>query len=309
MGTFTRSFCKIVPSLRESTMEIIRKNPVRGEQMMIPLADREIEIYLHRGTEEPGVVLFEFHGGGLVLGDAAKDDYLCERICRETGITVIGVNYRKAPEYPYPAAVQDAYDTVNYVQKHSNKFGIDPDRMAVMGFSAGATLATVTAMQAAEKKEFRLVCQILHYPYLDGVTAPASKKSYPANLPVEVMEAFTELYGNGEDPRNPYISPLYATREMLKGSAPTALFMAERDALCEEGAAYAALLRAAGVPVITEKIVTEMHHGYMEDYFNLPCYQEQPEDILALHSPKLSQRAEMILKRTEKILKEYLLKD
>ena len=96
---------------------------------------------------------------------------------------------------------------------------------------------------------------------------------------------------------------------MLKGSAPTALFMAERDALCEEGAAYAALLRAAGVPVITEKIVTEMHHGYMEDYFNLPCYQEQPEDILALHSPKLSPRAEMILKRTEKILKEYLLKD
>ena len=131
--------------------------------------------------------------------------------------------------------------------------------------------------------------------------APASKKSYPANLPVEVMGG---LYGTlwkwRHILRNPYISPLYATREMLKGSAPTALFMAERDALCEEGAAYAALSRAAGVPVITEKIVTEMHHGYMEDYFNLPCYQEQPEDILVLHSPKLSQRAEMILKRTGK---------
>lgn len=308
MGSFTRSFRKIIPSLRESTMEIIRSNPIYGERRILPLGDRELEIYLHRGAEQPGPVLFEFHGGGLVLGDASKDDNLCERICRETGITVIGVNYRKAPEHPYPAAVQDAYDAVKYVHGHSHEFGIDPDRMAVMGFSAGATLATVTAMKAAAKREFSLACQILHYPYLDGVTPPGQKKEYPANLPVEVMEAFTELYGNGEDPRNPYISPLYAPVEMLKGSAPAALFMAERDALCDEGLAYASHLREAGVPVIVEKIVTEMHHGYMEDYFNQPCYQAQPEDTLALHSPKLGQRAEMILKRTEKILTEYLRK-
>lgn len=307
MGDYIRSFRKILPSLRESTMEVIRRNPVYGERNMIPCRDCEVEVYLHRASRGQAPVLFEFHGGGLVLGDASKDDNLCERIKNDLDITVIGVNYRKAPEHPYPAANQDAYDVVKYVYEHSEEFGIHPAKMAVMGFSAGATLATITAMKAAETKEFPLVCQILHYPYLDGVTDPASKKEYPANLSVELMEAFTALYGNGEDPAKPDISPLYAPKEMLAGSAPAALFMAEKDALCDEGLAYAEHLEAAGVPVILNKIVTETHHGYMEDYFNKPCYEIQPEDTRTLHSPKMGQRAEMILKRTEKILKEYLL--
>ncbi|MBE7724076.1 MAG: alpha/beta hydrolase [Enterocloster citroniae] len=309
MGSYTRSFLKILPSLREYTMEVIRQNPVLGKCRKIPVQSGEIEIYIHPASRPHAPVLFEFHGGGLVLGDAAKDDHLCERIKEELNITVIGVNYRKAPEYPYPTAWQDAYDAVSYVHSHSTEFAIDPGRMAVLGFSGGATLATILAMKAAQTGEFSLACQILHYPYVDGASHPASKKHHPADLPIEVMEAFTELYGNGEDPKKADISPLYATNELLKGSAPAALFMAGEDALREEGFAYAARLVQAGVPVIVQEAVPEMHHGYMEDYFNQPCYKSQPEDTLALHSPKMPEMAEAVLKKTEVILAKYLFEE
>jgi len=293
--------------MREFTMEVIRQNPILGEKRMISCRDCEIEVYVHRAEGDRVPVIFEFHGGGLVLGDAAKDDHLCERIKNETGVTVIGVNYRKAPEHPYPAAHQDAYDVVKYVHDHSEEFGINPEKMAVLGFSGGATLATITAMKAAQTKEFSLALQILHYPYVDGASAPGSKIQHPADLPVEVMEAFTELYGNGEDPRKPDISPLYATNELLAGSAPAALYMAGEDALCPEGVSYAARLRQAQVTVLAEEIVPQMHHGYMEDYFNQPCYQSQPEDTLALHSPRMGEMAEQVLGKMEDVIRGILL--
>ncbi len=307
MGAYTRSFLKILPSLREYTMEVIRQHPILGKCRKIPVRSGEIELYVHPAVREKAPVLFEFHGGGLVLGDAAKDDPLCERIKDELDITVIGVNYRKAPEFPYPTAWQDAYDAVSYVHNHSAEFGIEPEKMAVMGFSGGGTLATIVAMKAAETKEFSLTCQILHYPYVDGASRPSSKKQHPADLPVEVMEAFNELYGRGEDPKKADISPLYAANEILQGSAPAALFMAGEDALREEGFAYAARLIQAGVTVIAQEAVPEMHHGYMEDYFNQPCYRSQPEDTLALHSPKMPEMAEASLKKTEAVLYQYLL--
>lgn len=306
MSDFIRSFKRIVPSMRAFTMDIIRQNPIYGERRMIPTRDGEIEVYVHRAEGECVPVLFEFHGGGLVLGDAAKDDNLCERIKNETGITVIGVNYRKAPEHPYPAANHDAYDVVKYVHDHAEEFGIDPDKMAVMGFSGGATLATVTAMKAAQTKEFTLALQILHYPYVDGASSPESKISHPADLPVDVMAAFTELYAGDEDLKKSDISPLYALNEELAGVAPAAFYMAGEDALCPEGCSYAVRLKQAQVEVVAEEIVPDMHHGYMEDYFNQPCYQSQPEDTLKLHSPRMAEMAEKVLKSTEELLRKYL---
>lgn len=287
-------------------MEIIKKDPMAGEKQLLLLPGREIEIYVHRAPGKRVPVLFEFHGGGFVLGNAAKNAALRERIRKETGITVIGVNYRKAPEYPYPAAVEDAYDVIKYVHDNAAAFFINPEKMAVMGFSAGAQLAAVTAVRAGKRKEFSLACQILHYPFLDAAAQPAEKKKYPADVPVEVMEAFTELYGNGADLKNPELSPVHTPARELAGCAPAALFMAQADALCEEGLVYAERLEEAGVFVIRKEVEEEMHHGYMEDYFNQACYESLPQDTKALHSPKLKETAEAVLKKTEDILKDYL---
>jgi len=305
MNEFTRSFKKIVPSIRESMLEAIEGIPLKGKRMMIPCRDCEIEVFIHESGKENAPVLFEFHGGGFVLGDARKGDLFRELIKNEMDINVIGVNYRKAPEYPYPAAVNDAFDVVKYFSDHANEFKIDKERFAVIGFSAGANLATITAMQAVATNAFSIACQILHYPYLDGVSDPSSKKYHLGDLPVEVMEAFIELYGNGEDSQEPYISPLYASIEQLNKTAPAALFMAGEDALCEEGLEYARMLYEAGVPV-SSKIVADMHHGYMEDYYNKACYELNPPDTIKKHSPYMKVRALESLNDTMYILGRYL---
>lgn len=302
MSDFTRIFKKIVPSLRQATMDVIEQNPLEGQLIKLPLRDREIEVFLHPSSGKNAPVLFEFHGGGLVLGDARKDDHLCEVIKNALDIHVVGVNYRKAPEYPHPAAVRDAYDVIAYFADHAEAYGMDRDKFAVIGFSAGATLSTVAAMQASEKGAFHLCGQILHYPYLDGSTPPALKKQHPGDLPVEVMEAFVDLYAAGEDRKNPFVSPLYALEELLKGMAPAHLILAGEDALCEEGLAYAEKLSQAGV--LTEvHIMDEMHHGYMEDYFNQPCYEITPEDTKRLHSLRMGEQAEKSMELTLKALK------
>lgn len=285
-------------------MEGIRKNPLSGERLMIPCRDCEIEVYWHKAKKENCPVLFEFHGGGLVLCDAAKDDNLREIIKNELDIHVVGVNYRKAPEYPHPAAVNDAFDVVQYFCNHAAEFDIDKSNMAVMGFSAGATLATVIAMQAVNTKAFPLKGQILHYPYVDGVSDPAGKKQHKADLPIEVMEAFCELYAGDCDSKDSYISPLYAKKQELENTAPAVLILAEEDALYAEGIAYGKKLLDANVlvSVFTSK---EMHHGYMEDYFNQACYEMLPEDTKALHSKNMPIRAKESMDITIEALRKF----
>ena len=297
-----RDFLKMVPSIRKSMLHVIMKKPLLGEKMTVPGRECELEIWLHRADAHKAPVVFEMHGGGFVMGDAAKDDNLCERLKDEAGVAVIGVNYRKAPEHPYPAAWQDVYDVIKYVHDNPEQFGIDPDKMAVFGHSSGGNLAAVVSMKAAASKEFDLKCQILNYPYLDGASSPGIKPHHPCDIPLELMEAFTVAYGSGHDNRLSDLSPLYATVDELAGSAPAALFLAEQDALNPEGHAFAARLRQAGVEVLTEEDVSEMHHGYFEDYFNPSLYKYQDPSKRKLHSPRMGEMAEEVLKKISAIL-------
>lgn len=306
MTNAAENYLKAIPVIRRISMEIIRANPVYGEPVNVPCRECDIQIYIHRASYDNAPVLFEFHGGGFAVGDAAGNDNFRERVRRETDITVIGVNYRKAPEHPYPCALNDSFDVISYVHGHPEEFGIDPERMAVTGFSAGANIATVMAMKAKATGAFDLKCQILHYPYVDGASSPASKKRHQADIPLEVMEAFDSAYAEGVDRKRADISPLYATVDDLKGTAPAALFMAGEDALMDEGFAYAARLKQAGVEILAAEAVEEMHHGYMEDHFNRPVYEMQMENKTVSHSPRMGEQAEKVLKRTEEILENIL---
>lgn len=302
MGDFTKNFLKIIPSLRESTMELINTIPLKGKLMMIPCRAGEIEVFIHKSSRENAPLLFEFHGGGFVLGDARKDDHLRETIKKALDINVVGVNYRKAPEYPYPAAVEDSYDVLKYFYKNAEVLQIDKTKFFTLGFSAGANLATVMAILSKEKKEFTLAGQILHYPYLDALSEPQSKERHPADLPEEVMKAFIELYSGKENLKDVTISPFYATKEQLCNTARAALFMAGEDALCAEGIIYADKLVKAGVKVAS-KVIPNAHHGYMEDLFNRPCYDALPEDTKAVHHENIAQIAEKSMKDTIATLK------
>lgn len=307
MGDYTRIFRKIYPSIRQANMEVINTMTLTGELFMVPCRECEVEVFWHHASRENAPVLFEFHGGGFVLGDARKDDNLREIIKKTCDINVVGVNYRKAPEYPYPAALNDAYDVVKYFHDNSDTLRIDKDRMGVLGFSAGATLSTAIAMMAVKEKAFSLRCQILNYPYVDGVSKPGSKTQHPGDLPEEVMEAFNELYAGDHDLNEIYISPICATSNDLKGCAPAVLLMAGEDALCLEGKAYACKLLDADVPVYA-RVMREMHHGYMEDYYNKPCYEINPPETIAAHSVHMGERAKESMDYITKAV-DYLLCD
>lgn len=278
-----RSFLDMLPAIRSFNEEVLSGIPIKGQKLVVPSEDREVTVFWHKASGSSRPVVFEFHGGGFMMGNAEKDDALCRRISRMLDCHVIGVNYSLAPENPYPAAVNDAYNVVKYFHDHASEYGIDPEKMAVYGYSAGATLATVTAMRAVEAKEFTLCAQVLHYPYLDAVHLPAEKKHYDCDMDNEVMRAFTILYSKEEERSLPYVSPVCAEIDALRGAAPACILPVERDSLKEEGLRYAEMLKEAGVPVYC-KVVPDAHHGYVEDAGNEGAYMTTMEDARKTHS-------------------------
>lgn len=297
-----RAFLDMVPSIRRFQRELALSQPLKGERLSVPLPGRELTVYLHRAQGQGRPVVFEFHGGGFVFGDAEKDDGLCESLSKAINAHVVGVNYRLSPEHPYPAPVDDAYEVIRYFQERVVEFGMDPKRMAVLGFSGGATLTAAAALRANRTGEFSLCAQALHYPYLDSVHMPAEKRHYPCDMDPAVMTAFTRLYSKEEERGLSEVSPVCASEEELRGLPPALIVPAKFDALKDEGLLYAKRLEAAGVPVYC-LVMPDAHHGYIEDAGNQAVYQATAEDVRSTHSPYFRQRAGVAMSRTASFLK------
>lgn len=302
-----RSFLDMVPSIRSFQTELICGQKRSGAQILLPLSDRTIPVYFHKAGDGIKPVLFEFHGGGFVLGNAEKMDHVCEELSHTADCHVISVDYRLAPEHPYPAAFDDAYEVIAWFQNHAKEYGIDPNKMAVLGYSGGATLATAVAMRCKKEKDFSLCAQVLHYPYLDSVHMPSEKEHFDCDMDPEVMRAFTLLYSKEEERTLPYVSPICAKIEDLKGVAAACILPAQNDALREEGILYANHLREAGVSVYCQ-VIPEVHHGYFEDAGNLEIYETTSEDVKATHSPYFRDWAKAALGITATFLKQQFYK-
>lgn len=305
-----RGFLDMLPDLRAYNRQLVLTQMRFAQTTEFALPGRKISICFHQAKDAEGnllsgprPVLFEYHGGGFMMGDAEKTDGLRERIARDLGIHVIGVNYRLAPENPFPAAVKDAYQVIRRMWQKSEEYGIDPERMAVMGYSAGATLSTAAAMQTVLNSEFSLKAQVLHYPYLDAVHLPDEKKHYDCDMANDVMRAFTLLYSKEEERSNAYVSPVCASSEELRGTAPALILPAERDSLKEEGLLYAEHLREAGVETKVH-VMPDMHHGYVEDAANEEAYLATPEEVRKTHATSFREQADKAIRITEEFLKE-----
>lgn len=281
MTGYTDYFKKIVPSLRQSTMECIIKNTIISEALQIQLEGRIITVYLHRASGVNRPVVFELHGGGFALGDAAKNDQIRELVKAEANVHVIGINYRKAPEHPYPAAIEDTEAVMEYFARHASEYGMSRD-FILMGFSAGANLATVAAMRNKGNSNYRILGQILHYPFLDAYTEAGHKTAHTTDLPKELMSAFNEMYAPPAMRSHPFISPVFADRGTLAGMAETLIITARLDGLMEEGIRYKDMLLDAGVRAEAVTI-PHAHHGYVEDYYNKACFDMIPEDTKAAY--------------------------
>jgi acetyl esterase len=214
-------------------------------------------------TDQLLPALVFFHGGGWVKGSLQSHDVVCRALANGAGCVVVSVDYRLAPEHRFPAAIDDAFASLQYVAAHAAELGIDADRLAVAGDSAGGNLAAAAALLARDSGGPRLAQQLLIYPVLEY---NLDTDSYLANadgfmLTREAMRFYWRHYlrsdADGDDPR---ASPLRASR--FDGLPSALIITAEFDPLRDEGRAYALRLEAAGVPV-TYSEYAGLVHGFV----------------------------------------------
>lgn len=211
-----------------------------------PLA---VRIYTPESRALAGALVY-FHGGGWVFGDLDSHDETCRRLCREAGLKVISVHYRRAPETTFPGAAEDCYAATAWVAENAARLGIDPGRIAVGGDSAGGNLAAVTALMARDRGGPPLRLQLLIYPVIDADFETASYRDNADGylLSRRAMQYFWDQYVPDLQERNePYASPLRASD--LSRLPPALIQTAEYDPLRDEGEAYATALAEAGVAV------------------------------------------------------------
>ncbi|POM22442.1 Carboxylesterase NlhH [Actinomadura rubteroloni] len=214
--------------------------------------------------EEPLPALVYLHGGGWVLGGLENVDVSCRDLAAATRCTVLSVDYRLAPEHPFPAAVEDAWAVTGALFRTPERFGIDPARIAVAGDSAGGNLAAAVALLARDA-DLPLAHQLLVYPVTDTARDTPSWGAYGSGygLDAKEMARFMDLYRGDADPCHPLLAPLRAPD--LSGVAPATVITAEYDILRDEGEAYARRLAAAGVAVEHRRFP-----GVVHSFFLLP---------------------------------------
>ncbi|MCK7627388.1 alpha/beta hydrolase [Streptomyces sp. RS10V-4] len=215
--------------------------------LFVPGPGGPLRLRVYRPTTDGELpVILYLHGGAFVYGSPEAEEEHALRYAGEAEAVVVSVDYRLAPEHPYPAAADDAYAALTWLAAHAAEVGGDPRRIAVAGGSAGGNLAAATVLRARDLAGPRVVFQLLLYPVLDSGMASASMRE-STDVPI-LNRSATELawryYAPGRG-SSPYASPLRAAD--LSGLPPTFLVVAEIDPLRDEGRRYAERLSAAGV--------------------------------------------------------------
>jgi len=236
----------------------------RCEESTVPGPDGDVpvRIYSHAAEAVLPVVVY-FHGGGWTIGDLVSYDVICRKLAAATGVTVVSVGYRMAPEHAFPAAAEDCYAVTKWIGEHGEELGVDGSRLAVAGDSAGGNLAAVTSLLARDRGGPTISFQLLIYPITDGTMSFPSYKENAEGylLTADDMAWFYEQYVPPEvDRKNPVLSPLYAPD--LANLPPALVITAEYDPLRDEGEAYADALQQAGVEARSSRY-DGMVHGFV----------------------------------------------
>ncbi|WHS60965.1 alpha/beta hydrolase [Pseudomonas sp. G2-4] len=197
-------------------------------------------------------VYLNFHGGGFVAGTPEHDDSYCRRLAHNLNCLVVNLDYALAPEQVFPAGPRQCFAVLEWLAAQAEVLGIDPQRIAVGGHSAGGNLAAVVAGLARGHRTLKVVHQLIDYAALDLAQDPALKTSTIARplLGVGLMRFFTRCYlSDPAQALDPLASPLLAPVDALVGMPAATVITAQHDILRGEGEAYAEKLRQAGVPV------------------------------------------------------------
>jgi acetyl esterase len=231
---------------------------VREVELPGPGGPLAVRVFRPAG-EGPLPLVAYLHGGGWAIGSLDGFDPVCRALANASGAVVASIDYRLAPEHPFPAAPDDARAAVRWLAEHAGELGADGGRMAIAGDSAGGNLAAVTARRLRDEGGPPLRFQALIYPVCDsGLNTPSYREcSEGFGLSALGMKRYWDLYLDGADGRHPDASPLQA--DDLAGLPPAFVLTVGMDVLRDEGEAYARALEAAGVPVTLRRYDGAVH--------------------------------------------------
>jgi acetyl esterase len=258
------------------TLDVKRVELAHVVDLRIPLPGDSAGTVLHARAYSrvqpswaaPLPVILHFHGGGFTVGSVAAYENFCRFVAQHSGALVVSVDYRLAPEYKFPTAVEDCFAAYQWVLAHVHEEGGDAQRIAIMGDSAGGTLATVTCLLARDAKLPQPALQCLIYPGTsntqDTPSHHALANGYLLTRPT--IQWFFKQYLRSEADRDDWrFGPIIAPS--LADIAPAWVAVAEYDPLLDEGVAYAERLRTAGVPIVLKHYAGQIH-----GFFNMGGY-------------------------------------
>lgn len=233
-------------------------------------------------------VLLYFHGGGWVFGNPAWVDGPCRSMANAAQVIVVSVDYRLAPENPYPAAADDCYAILKHVADHPEDFAAEPGQIAVGGDSAGGNLAAVVCLRARDRGGPRISHQLLVYPCVDYLDESPSmiENSEGYFLTRSGMRWFWDQYAGIDRAEDPYVSPM-KTRSFA-GLPPALVISAEFDPLRDQGEIYAKRLAEAGVPSMAKR-----YDGMIHGFFSMAAVVEAAGEAIAFASDELAKAFSM----------------
>jgi acetyl esterase len=242
----------------------VDKLPIDEEWITVPAAvgDARVRIIKPQGAQGTLPVIVYMHGGGWVLGNAATHDRLIRELAVGANAALAFVEYPNSPEARYPVAIEQGYATAQWIVREGASKGLDAGRIAVAGESVGGDMTAALTLMAKERGDVEFVHAGMYYPVTDAAMDTQSYDQFATGyyLSRELMEWFWDAYvADPNQCSEITASPNQATVEQLEGLPPTLLIVDEADVLRDEGEAYAAKLRLAGVPVTTVRYDGTVH--------------------------------------------------
>jgi acetyl esterase len=248
----------------------IDKLPIDEEWITVPaeVGDARVRIVKPQGATGMLPVIVYMHGGGWILGNAATHDRLVRELAVGAGAAVAFVEYPNSPEARYPVAIEQGYATAQWIVRDGASKGLDASRMAVAGESVGGNMSAALSLMAKERGDVKFVHTSMYYPVTDAAMDTSSYRDFASGyyLSRDSMEWFWDAYLPNAGQRSEITaSPNQASIEQVTGLPPTYLCVDEADVLRDEGEAYAAKLRSAGVPVTTVRYDGAVHDFMLLD--------------------------------------------
>ncbi|WP_182909918.1 alpha/beta hydrolase [Microbispora sp. H13382] len=268
-----------VPPLEER----LPLHSVEDTRARTPAGEVPVRIYTPVEADAYGLLVY-FHGGAFFLGSLDTHDHVARSLAKETGLRVVSVGYRRAPEHAFPAGIEDCHAVVRWAAENGESLGWDGTTLAVAGDSSGGTfVAAVTAMAHDEGFD-RITHQVLFYPSLDldfDVDRYASLRENAVGYGLETagLKPFNAFYlGSGADPADPLVSPI--KRADLTGLPPALIVTAEHDPMRDEGELYGRRLEEAGVDATVSRY-PGAGHGFVQHFSSIPDYHRVFEETAA----------------------------